>query len=165
MNREMNLHKELTPVMSCIDYTVSKESYELLMNPKYHMMVTSPVPSDLENYYKSDAYISHSNTSKSFLDKVYQRVRKYTLKKKVSLINSFHTSGKKILDLGSGTGDFLATAKASGWDVYGVEPSKEARIVSENKKIVAIEDLSLLEEESFDVITLWHVLELSLIHI
>lgn len=155
----MNLHKGLIPVMSCIDYTVSNESYELLMNPSYEMMVTSPVPSDLENYYKSEAYISHSNTSKSFLDKLYQRVRKYTLKRKVSLINSFDVSGKKILDVGCGTGDFLATAQNDGWEVHGVEPSKEARIVSATKNIDALEDFSQLKEDGFDVITLWHVLE------
>lgn len=155
----MNLHKGLIPVMSCIDYTVSNESYELLMNPSYEMMVTSPVPSDLENYYKSEAYISHSNTSKSFLDKLYQRVRKYTLKRKVSLINSFDVSGKKILDVGCGTGDFLATAQNDGWEVHGIEPSKEARIVSATKNIDALEDFSQLKEDGFDVITLWHVLE------
>lgn len=155
----MNLHKGLIPVMSCIDYTVSNESYELLMNPSYEMMVTSPVPSDLENYYKSEAYISHSNTSKSFLDKLYQRVRKYTLKRKVSLINSFDVSGKKILDVGCGTGDFLATAQNDGWEVHGIEPSKEARIVSLTKNIDALEDFSQLKEDGFDVITLWHVLE------
>ena len=159
MCKEKNLYKGLIPVMSCVDYTVSKESYELLMNPRYEMLVTSPVPSDLENYYKSEAYISHSNTSKSFLDKVYQRVRKYTLKRKVSLINSFEVSGKKILDIGCGTGDFLATAKNDGWEVHGVEPSKEARILSASKNIDALEDVSQLKEDNFDVITLWHVLE------
>ena len=159
MSRERNLHKGLISVMSCIDYTVSKESYELLMNPIYDMMVTSPVPIDLEKYYKSDAYISHSDSNTNFLDKVYQRVRKYTLKRKVSLINSFNTSGKKLLDVGCGTGDFLATAKKEGWNVFGVEPSEEARDISSRKNIVALEELLFLKEENFDVITLWHVLE------
>lgn len=159
MRRERDLHKGLVPVMSCIDYTVSKESYELLMNPSYEMMVTSPVPTDLANYYKSDAYISHSDSSTSLFDKVYQGVRKYTLKNKVSLINSFDTSTKKLLDVGCGTGDFLAAAKRDGWNVYGVEPSKVARDVSSRKNIIALEELSFLKEDNFDVITLWHVLE------
>lgn len=159
MNRERNLHKGVVSVMSCTDYTVSKESYELLMNPSYEMMVTSPSPSDLENYYKSDSYISHSDSSTSFFDKVYQLVRKYTLKRKVSLINSFNTSGKKLLDVGCGTGNFLATAEKEGWNVYGIEPSKEARDISSRKNIVALEELPFLREDNFDVITLWHVLE------
>jgi 2-polyprenyl-3-methyl-5-hydroxy-6-metoxy-1,4-benzoquinol methylase len=159
MKKEKDLYKELVPLMSCVDYTVSKESYELLMNPAYNMMVTLPVPSDLENYYKSEAYISHTNANKSVFDKLYQGVRKHTLQKKLSLINSFNSSEKKLLDIGSGTGDFLSTCKKKGWNVFGVEPNKEARTISEDKNVTAVTDLLLLKEDRFDVITLWHVLE------
>jgi 2-polyprenyl-3-methyl-5-hydroxy-6-metoxy-1,4-benzoquinol methylase len=159
MRNEKELYKELIPLMSCVDYTVSNESYELLMNPKYKMMVTLPVPSDLENYYKSEDYISHTNANKSVFDKVYQRVRKHTLQKKLSLINSFNFTNKKVLDIGSGTGDFLSTCKNNDWNVFGVEPSKEAREISKKNGVKAVNDLSLLTEDDFDVITLWHVLE------
>jgi 2-polyprenyl-3-methyl-5-hydroxy-6-metoxy-1,4-benzoquinol methylase len=159
MKKEKDLYKELVPLMSCVDYTVSKESYELLMNPTYNMMVTLPVPSDLENYYKSETYISHTNANKSVFDKLYQGVRKHTLQKKLSLINSFNSSEKKLLDIGSGTGDFLSTCKKKGWNVFGVEPNKEARTISEDKNVTAVTDLLLLKEDRFDVITLWHVLE------
>ena len=159
MRKEKELYKELIPLMSCVDYTVSNESYELLMNPKYKMMVTLPVPSDLENYYKSEDYISHTNANKSVFDKVYQRVRKHTLQKKLSLINSFNSTSKKVLDIGSGTGDFLSTCKKNSWNVFGVEPSKEAREISIGNGVEAVNDLSLLTEGDFDVITLWHVLE------
>ena len=159
MKKDKDLYKELVPLMSCVDYTVSKESYELLMNAKYNMMVTLPVPSDLENYYKSEDYISHTNANKNVFDKLYQRVRKHTLQKKLTLINSFNSSEKKLLDIGSGTGDFLSTCKNNGWNVFGVEPSKDARTISEKKGIKAVDDLSLLKEGNFDVITLWHVLE------
>ena len=157
--KEKELYKGLTSVMSCIDYTVSQESYELLLNKEFDMLVTQPVPSDLENYYKSEDYISHTNASKSFIDKIYQKVRKRTLQNKLKLINSFNLSDKKLLDIGSGTGDFLATCKADKWNVFGVEPSKEARAISEDKNVKAFSDISELEENNFDVITLWHVLE------
>ena len=159
MKKEKALYKDLIPFMSCIDYTVSKESYELLKNPTYEMLVTLPVPSDLENYYKSEDYISHTNANKSIFDKVYQQVRKHTLQKKLTLINSFNTADKKLLDIGSGTGDFLSTCNNNGWHVFGVEPNKEARTISENKEETAEHDLSILKEDNFDVITLWHVLE------
>ena len=54
MKNEKDLYKGLIPYINCIDYTVSKESYEVLLNPEYDMMVTLPVPLDLENYYKRD---------------------------------------------------------------------------------------------------------------
>jgi 2-polyprenyl-3-methyl-5-hydroxy-6-metoxy-1,4-benzoquinol methylase len=159
MKKEKELYKGLKPLMSCVDYTVSKESYELLLNKEFNMMVTQPVPLDLENYYKSEDYISHTNASKSVVDKIYQKVRKCTLQNKLKLINSFNFTDKKLLDIGSGTGDFLSTCRNDNWTVFGVEPNEDARTISENKKVNAISDLSLLEETNFDVITLWHVLE------
>jgi 2-polyprenyl-3-methyl-5-hydroxy-6-metoxy-1,4-benzoquinol methylase len=159
MKKEKELYKGLTPAMSCKDYTVSQESYELLLNKKFDMMVTQPVPSDLENYYKSEDYISHTNASKSIVDKIYQKVRRRTLQNKLKLINSFNFTYKKLLDVGSGTGDFLTTCKNDNWNVFGVEPSEEARAISENKNVKPISDISLLKENNFDVITLWHVLE------
>jgi 2-polyprenyl-3-methyl-5-hydroxy-6-metoxy-1,4-benzoquinol methylase len=159
MTSEKELYKGLLPLMNCKDYTVSKEHYELLMNSTYNMMVTVPVPSNLGDYYKSEAYISHTDANKNFLDKVYQNVRKHTLKRKLNLINSFNTPGKKILDIGSGTGSFLATCKNNGWTVLGVEPSKEARLISEKNNVEVVNDISFLKENHFDVITLWHTLE------
>ena len=159
MKKEKELYKGLKPFMSCKDHSNTKESFELLLNDDFDMMVTLPVPSDLENYYKSENYISHTDSNKSFIDKVYQSVRKRTLQKKLSLINSFNTTEKKVLDIGAGTGDFLSTCKKDGWNTFGVEPNKEARAISKNKNVKTFNDISLVKENNFDVITLWHVLE------
>ncbi len=159
MLKKRDLYHNLSPKMSCVDYTVSNESYELLKNEEYKMLVTLPVPIDLENYYKSEDYISHTNSKKSILDKVYQRVRKHTLQKKLTLINSFNTNQKNILDVGAGTGDFLNVCKNNDWNVSGVEPSLDARSIAQEKGIHLSDDIFSLKEDSFDVITLWHVLE------
>ena len=159
MKKGKELYKGLIPFINCKDYTVSQESYELLINSEYEMLVTSPVPSDLENYYLSDAYISHTDSSKNLLDKVYQKVRKRTLQKKLALVNSFGHTEKKLLDVGSGTGDFLHSCKNNRWNVFGVEPSKAANDISKEKGIEVSESLEFLKEDGFDVITLWHVLE------
>ena len=159
MKKGENFHKSLEPLMCCRDYTVSNEDYELLTNKKYDMLVTSPVPEDLDSYYKSEDYISHTNSRKTLIDKVYHRVRKYTIEKKVTLINSFNTEGKNLLDVGAGTGDFLVACKNNGWNASGIEPSLDARKIASDKKIELNEDLFLLQEKSYDVITLWHVLE------
>lgn len=159
MLKKRDLYHDLTPEMSCVDYTVSNESYELLKNKEYEMLVTLPVPIDLENYYKSEDYISHTNSKKTILDKVYQRVRKHTLQKKLSLINSFNTREKSVLDVGAGTGDFLNVCKKNNWTVSGVEPNFDARNIAQENKIDLNKDLFFFEEKSFDVITLWHVLE------
>lgn len=159
MNKEKNLYKGVKPFISCTDHSVSQESYELLFNEEFEMMVTLPVPLDLEKYYKSEDYISHTDASKTIVDKIYQRVRKHTLQKKLALINSFHSTEKKLLDIGSGTGDFLATCKKDHWSVFGVEPNENAIAISKTKGISVVSDISILKENNFDVITLWHVLE------
>ena len=159
MIKEKELYKELTPRMSCEDYTVSNESYELLHNKKYDMLVTLPVPIDLENYYESEDYISHTNSKKSLIDKLYQTVRKYTLSRKLNLINSFKSKEKTVLDVGCGTGDFLVACKKNGWHVNGVEPNFNARKIALEHIGEVKETLKQFSFESYDVITLWHVLE------
>ena len=157
MNTEKALYKNLTPLLNCIDYTVSDESYEVKYNKEYDMLVTSPVPVNLESYYASESYISHTDSKKTLFESVYQLVKNHTLKQKLKLINSFNTDDKSILDVGAGTGDFLKVCKNNNWQVNGIEPSDKAREFAKRKNINLKNDISEYEGKQFDVITLWHV--------
>ena len=106
MKKKIDFYKNLEPFLECKDYTVSGEIYQVKKNTEFDMLVTVPVPKNLGDYYKSENYISHTDSKKSVLDKVYQAVKNITLKRKLKLINSFETSTKNILDVGAGTGDF-----------------------------------------------------------
>lgn len=153
------LYQNLKEYLICKDHSVSKEKYTLFLNTKYDMLVTQPVPENLDKYYESDNYISHTDSKKSLLDKVYQLVKNYTLKQKLKLINSFEITEKNLLDIGAGTGDFLSVCKKDNWFIHGVEPSKKARKLADNKNIKLQEDLSHYTNRQFDIITMWHVLE------
>lgn len=159
MEKKSPLYNNLLPFITCKDNTGDGEDFQVLKNDTYQMLVTYPVPANLHSYYKSDKYISHTNSRKSLFDKVYQRVRKYTLQKKLSLITSFKSEGKRILDVGAGTGDFLSICKKNGWAITGIEPSANARAIAHKKGISLEEDIYSLPLNSFDIITLWHVLE------
>lgn len=159
MIKSKDFYKNLQPFLDCKDHTVSSEVYQVKRNIEFDMLVTVPVPKNLATYYKSEDYISHTDSRKSLLDKVYQIVKNITLKRKVSLIDSFKTPTKNILDVGAGTGDFLKVCKNKSWNVFGTEPSLEARSIAIKKGIVLQEDLSAYKNQHFDVITLWHVLE------
>lgn len=159
MKKEKDFYQNLQPFLECKDYTVSKEVYQVMINKEYEMLVTNPVPKNVANYYKSEDYISHTDSKKSLLDKVYQGVKNSTLKKKLKLMNSFNTVSKNILDLGAGTGDFLKVCQNNSWKVFGVEPSLDARNIAKEKGIVLKEELLQIKNKKFDVITLWHVLE------
>ena len=141
------------------DYAVSGEEFELLYDESLNMLVTKPQPLDIDKYYKSDDYISHTDASRSLFEKFYQVVKKYSLSKKVRLIKKYSSDGKTLLDVGAGTGDFLLTAKSKDWDVEGVEPNRDAKIRAQEKGIDLYPSLGTLPKNRYDVITLWHVLE------
>lgn len=146
------------------DFTVSGEEFTLIKNIKFGYLETTPQPKieDLPKYYKSEDYISHTNTRRNWFEKTYHKVRNITLKQKLNLINSFKTEDKSLLDIGCGTGHFLEICKNNGWKVTGIEPEKKARdkanLLIENK-VFNSDKLKNLPKESFDIITLWHVLE------
>ncbi|MDY2586504.1 class I SAM-dependent methyltransferase [Winogradskyella aquimaris] len=146
------------------DYSVSSEEFQLLYNKDMDMLETFPRPNveKLSAYYKSEDYISHTDAKRNLFERVYHLVRRMSLKRKLKLINSFQTEGKRLLDIGCGTGDFLETAKLNNWQVAGVEPNERARTIANSKTKNAVYDISYLETlegSCFDVITLWHVLE------
>ncbi len=142
------------------DYSVSQEIFELLYDENMDMLITNPQPSldKLPSYYESVDYISHTDGNKSLFEKAYQFVKSIALKNKIKLINSQSSKGR-ILDIGAGVGDFLSIAKNNGWQTIGIEPSDKAKNIAKKKGVSFVENLSELESNSFDVITMWHVLE------
>jgi len=146
------------------DYSVSGEEFQLVYNKEFDYLETTPKPSaeKLPEYYKSEDYISHTNAKRNLFEKVYHHIRSFSLKQKLKLIHSFNPEEKKLLDIGCGTGSFLEVAKNSGWEVTGIEPDEAARSIANkqtNNAVYNIEKLQNLEDNSFDVITLWHVFE------
>lgn len=146
------------------DYSVSGEEFQLIENKTYGYLETIPKPSldKLPEYYQTEDYISHTDSKRNLFEKVYHSIREISLKRKLKLINSFKTEQKTLLDFGCGTGDFLNTAQNNNWIVSGIEPNKEARLIANSKTNQSVFDsnyINNLKKESFDVITLWHVLE------
>ncbi len=144
------------------DYSISKEDFELIYNDNYEMYQTNFNAFDrLDDYYKSENYISHTDSKRNWFEKVYQLVKNYTINQKWKLIKKYTNSNSiSILDIGCGTGDFLKYGinklKVNG---VGVEPNNEAAAISSSKNINVYNSLNELNDAKYDVITLWHVLE------
>ena len=154
----------MTDKLVVIDHSVSKEQFELCYDETLELYRTSPQPSldSLDKYYESEDYISHTDTKRNIFEKVYHTVRMYQLNKKVQLIHRFEKNKGKLLDIGCGTGDFLKMAQHFKWDVLGIEPNDQAREIAKEKgatTLSCLEDLDEGYDQSFNVITLWHVLE------
>jgi 2-polyprenyl-3-methyl-5-hydroxy-6-metoxy-1,4-benzoquinol methylase len=148
---------------TCMDYTVSHETFQLVRCSSCGFLITSPRPenNDLEKYYQSEKYISHSDKTAGIIDLIYKVSRVFTLQSKVSLIKKFSTKKNNfsVLDFGCGTGGFLAQCKSSGLQVSGVEPSEKARAIASKKTDSEIKKSLDDLRSNFDVITLFHVLE------
>jgi SAM-dependent methyltransferase len=147
----------------CPDHSVSKQTFKIYKCTSCTFLFTNPVPAENEigPYYQSEEYVSHTDSNKGLINRLYHIVRNITLKQKVSLINSFKTKEKTLLDIGCGTGYFLKAAKEDQWKVAGMEPDDSARAlaIKNTGENIAPALSHLPEENQYKVITLWHVLE------
>ncbi len=141
------------------DHAVSKERFELRYDASRDMLQTVPIPKDIDRFYQDEAYISHTDGNRTFMEKIYQLVKKYNLKKKETWINKYAKKNPRILDVGAGTGSFVAYLKERGRASHGVEPNAKARELARKKGIDLEITLNDLGKKKYDVITLWHVLE------
>lgn len=168
------IHRSICPIcnssstsmiMTVVDHTVSNQTFPVWQCYECSVRFTQDVPDKdlIHKYYKSENYISHSDTQSGLVNKLYHYVRGITLKSKARLITS--QSGLRsgsLLDIGAGTGSFLLKMHQLNWHVTGIEPDEDARAIANKKTGLAVfpvSELFLLKSQSFDVITLWHVLE------
>jgi len=159
------LSEMITVHFSCIDHFISKESFVIARCCTCGFMFTQDYPDENEiyKYYESALYISHSDTHEGIINKIYHLIRKVMLLRKRRMINRI-TGLKtgKLLDVGSGTGHFAYVMKKSGWAVKGIEISDKTRNLSAstfNLEIIGPEQIPELDANSFDCVTMWHVLE------
>lgn len=152
-----------TPYLKVRDEFLTKEPFEILECSTCHLLYTSPrpAPDRIGAYYQSDEYLSHQENKSGFIPKIYEAVKSVNLKRKFRLATEGLPVGK-MLEIGCGVGDFLLLAKNNGWDVTGIEPSANAKAIAQQRLGFLPLDPSetaSLDSYSFDVITMWHVLE------
>jgi len=156
---------DIKNVLQVKDYTVSGEIFTIVECQTCTFRFTQDVPDEnaIVPYYKSEDYISHTNTTAGLINRLYHSVRKRTIIRKRKLVekNTGIKAGK-MLDVGSGIGSFVSEMKQQGWEATGLEPDSDARKVAKDLYDITLEDtrqLYQLPVGHFDAITLWHVLE------
>ena len=144
----------------------------------------SPMPKEYEipSFYSKDYYAHMPNSSKKnsiraklklclqkahygeysgnkavkFFQKIIYHLFRDTINEPPIIVNG------KLLDVGCGNGEYLNLARRFGWDVYGVEPNRNAVFIAKSMGLNVIEgtaDKIEYEKECFDVVKMWNVLE------
>lgn len=155
----------VNPYITARDHLVSGKKFSIVRCDKCTFLLTNPRPyaDEIAHFYQSEAYISHTDKSRSLHDFLYHKVKSFMLKKKTRLLKK-HTSKRnaKIMDFGCGTGSFLQAAAKAGFQAEGFEPGEVANTIAKAKglRILASPDeLFVKQTKKYDLITLWHVLE------
>ncbi|MEO8589184.1 MAG: class I SAM-dependent methyltransferase [Flavobacteriales bacterium] len=150
------------PFLSVRDNTVSRATFDLTCCDQCGFCSTNPRPTRgvIGGFYDSADYISHTNASSGIRAWAYQKIRRRAIKGKHRLIAK-HSPRGKALDVGCGTGEFLAYLKSKGYQPIGVEPSVKARDQAiGNHALRVVPNLDALPTDAqFEVVTLWHALE------
>lgn len=140
-------------------YTVVESylnKYKALECQHCHIVYVHPRPSknNLKCHYDNEYYRAWMETQKP------QRIRMW--RKRMKKINRLKPSGR-LLDIGCAEGLFLRIAKESGWEVEGTEISeyaiKEASKHTGHKIYYGEVWEANFDSASFDIVTIWHVLE------
>jgi 2-polyprenyl-3-methyl-5-hydroxy-6-metoxy-1,4-benzoquinol methylase len=147
------------------DYTVSQQQFQVAFCQNCSQGFTQNIPEQnaIGDYYKAESYISHTDSEKGVINKLYHIVRKQTLQRKVKLVKQVtQKQTGNILDIGCGTGAFLNAMHQQQWQVKGLEPDADTR--ARAKQLYGIEtepSHTLFNEQDgkYDAVTMWHVLE------
>lgn len=144
------------------DFHLSHELFRVVDCALCGFRFTNPRPnkSIIQHYYASQSYLSHQSASRTFMSRVYGMLRRLAFFVKISIVRKY-VNGGALLDIGCGTGDFLAYAASFGFIPTGVEPNDSARTTAVERHalnvVARVEDAVPLP--TYRVITLWHVLE------
>ncbi len=150
-------------IITTRDFFLTQKTFYLTKCENCGFVFTNPRPKAdaLAPYYNSEKYLSHYAKGFGLMHWIYQFFRNINIRNKFKLIQSYMSNGQ-LLDIGCGTGELLAYFKKQGWNVRGIEPNPHARLFATEAYKLQVDDesaLSDLDSESFDVISLWHVLE------
>ena len=154
-----------TKYLTCSDHYATGERFDLVRCERCGFICTQDFPDEAEigRYYESADYVSHSDTRRGLMNKVYHLVRRLMLARKADMVEGLvpPRDGRRVLDIGCGTGYFLATMKERGWQTLGVEKNALAReSATTHFGLTTLSDLrEVSTDERFDVISLWHVME------
>lgn len=156
---------DFTKSLECKDHLLTNELFAIYSCKRCIFSFTQDFPSESEigKYYEASDYVSHSDTQKGLINKLYHLARSIALRSKTRLVlKYFRDQPGTLLDVGCGTGYFLDSMRKKEWVVTGIEKSESTRNFAKQKFGLNTQDseyLHTISNKAKNVITLWHVLE------
>lgn len=156
----------------------AEKKYRVVENKKYGYRHLDPIPNqeELSDFYKNKYYDLIQNGGRAPEIRRLMRKDVEAVRERLWLSSTLYSDvchnlkryaiGKKILDVGCGTGDLILYLRNKKFNAIGVEPSIDAAFAAKKKGLAVyncrLEDF--LEkygskEKSFDAVTLMNILE------
>lgn len=132
--------------------SLGPDSFDLVECQDCGLVFVQPIPAaeHIEAYYAKGYYgRRHPALKDFFMDLRVRQVGR-------------PTGSGRLLDIGCGGGDFLLACRKRGWTVVGVEQGGAPVMQQQGAlaiQVVPPERMHDLEAGSFEVVTIWHVLE------
>jgi len=113
-----------------------------------------------EGYWSSDAAKERGYTDYRSDEPLYLK----TYRRRLKVVRRHFAKPGRVLDVGCAAGFFLSVMQESGWDVTGLEPSDAIRphaqrLIGEDNVRAGLLGEVDLEPGSFDLVTMWDVIE------
>ena len=121
------------------------------------LVFRNPRPPDeqVHAFYRNGDFSSSDAEIEVHRQKLYQGF--------LSKLEKLGTEHRRLLDIGSGYGGFLAMARDCGWEVFGVELSRTACDYVAERYGLAVHQGDLTEADLpsryYDVVTMWNILD------
>ncbi len=167
LNKE-NIREEQNPLKLCCPLCRARDSHILFVRNEEqfaecracHLVFRNPQPTPEENqkYFEAEYYDSLGD-----LNADIQKARRNSLFLKVLQECQDYRKSGRLLDVGSGYGDFLQMAQDAGWEAWGIEPSRAMAQGSQKEAAPKILNTTVeatdFPPDYFDIITLWNVVD------
>ena len=147
-----------------------QKKYEIIKDPEYEYLRIDPIPSqeEVERFYLDEFYTSKYKQFNDSSLEVQKEEKEFFDSRWQSICDQCSEyfgklDGLSVFDIGCGFAQALLYFQNKGMNVSGLEPSSEgvAYAGSQGIKVfqAGIEELSRIDSESFDIVTIFNVLE------
>lgn len=136
--------------------------FQIVQCRKDGLIFVSPRPVDLTTFYDERYYTGHfPGLYTDYQDHARGMEREWS--SRLTLLDEAVGTGRRLLDVGAATGDFLQLARQRGWSTFGIETSVWAAAKARYEKGLDVFPGELPDAQfkagSFEAVTMWDCIE------